>query len=301
MIFYFKVSLRAWKKHPWTQIFTVISFGMLLFICTFFYWAMKTVDPILSQLKKDQVLTVYLKGSHPEGAEQEVIDSLKFVMSSSTSVKSDSNSQYQLELVKPEAFLGRLEGVYPDLTKELRGMGQEMVSLLPRFISMSGLVEPGLIEKIKSLPQIESVESSMGRFTPMISALESFKNGALVFLLGILLTLATVFFLITKMNQSLYSETLTLFKLMGADTFSLKTPGLLSGLLTGLLGGLFCVSLWFLMSASMLQLLRAISPFFKNIQPPSVIVMVATPMIIGVLLGLVFGFLNGGELKRRKV
>jgi len=282
MMIYFKIALRGWRKHPWTQSFSVIAFGVLLFLSTFFYWAYQSIHPVTKQLYEDQVLTVFLKQNLSVEAEKEVVDTLQSVMSS-------SQKKIESEFVEPEKFIHKLGVQYPELANELQSLGQDMNVLIPRFISLSGSLEQGAIEKIKAIPQVESIESSLGRYQPVLMALQSFQRGLLVFLFGLVLTFVTVLLLNAKMNQSLFIETINILKWMGANTVTLKFPAVISSVISGVLGAFLSILLWWLFSAEWIKLLQVLSPFFAQLKPPSLITISMVSLSVGLFLGVSLG------------
>src|SRR5262249_47235875 len=139
---------------------------------------------------------------------------------------------------------------FPELSRELEDLGTEMSVVVPRYVSISGILtdtegatadgerDPRpVLERVRSVSGIESAESSKDRFKPVVGAFQALRWVARLLAYGLCLALLAGLIHLARMNSALHGESLSLLRLWGAGEWTLRIPSALSGLSVGALGG----------------------------------------------------------------
>src|SRR5205823_6003404 len=121
----------------------------------------------------------------------------------------------QIKLVEARQFVSRIKGQYPDLARELDELGPEMETVIPRYVSVSGILSDGAVEKVKGVSGVDSVESSKDRNRRVLGAFLALKWLARMLGAGICLALLTGLIHLSRMNAYLHSDAISLLKLWG--------------------------------------------------------------------------------------
>lgn len=270
-----KLSLKPWKINPFNQFLTSLSVGFLLFSCGMLFWIERGLRPVLHRIKSEQVITAYLNPSLEKAGEDKLVDTVKTLIGSRPA---------EIEFVNTEEFLNRLKEPYPDLSQEIEKLGADKEKLLPRYLSVSGILPTSIFEKIRTTPGIDSAESSANRYPHVFSAFQALRRMTQLLMAGLCLALFILLIQLARLNANVQHDSLSLLRLMGAKFFSQRLPSLLSGLWSGLLGGILASTAWILSSSLLADRFQTLSPWLKQIPPP--------PMEIGIAL-LLFGILFG--------
>src|SRR6185503_2631247 len=105
-----KLALRPWRLAPFSQIFSAIAVGLLLFLTSFLFWLQDGLRPVLTRLQGEQVITAYLAKSldHKDGTR--IIDKITAQV---------GEPGIEIKLVNSSQFIQLLKNQYPDLAREL--------------------------------------------------------------------------------------------------------------------------------------------------------------------------------------
>jgi cell division protein FtsX len=284
-MFLLKLALRPLRKSPASQVFSVIALAFLLFSLALLYSVQKDLGPVLNRLKNEQKMTVYLDLNIEAKDEAEVIDSIR----TSLGAHSENPADTEINVVKGSQFLDKLRGTFPDLTRELEAMGNEVETVLPRYVTASGVFKDDTLDALKGLHGVEGVESNRDRYGKVVGAFATLKWVIRLLTAGAALTLITALILLSRLNLGLQAEAMTALKLWGAGPFTLRVPGALSGLMVGLTGGLLAAFAWIRLAPGFFHQLHLLSPFLADAS--SMQGAIAIPLLAaGILCGLVAGF-----------
>ena len=278
-----KLSLRPWRRSPYSQLFTSIAVGVLLFLASFLFWMQRSLHPVIDRLTNEQVITAYLDPALDAKAEAEVVDTIR------TNVGAHANAD--IELIQSDRFINHLRGDYPELARELEDLGSEMQTVIPHYISVSGILPTETLTEVKAVKGIQSAESSADRFQNVVGAFRALKWIITLLTLGLALALVTGLIHLGRTNAYLYQETSLLMKLMGASQAALRIPGLISGMLVGLLGGFFAAAGWTTLGISMTHHVRSLSPMLRYM-PESHSGFALVLVLVGTGLGALSGTLG---------
>src|SRR4051812_34595422 len=106
-----KLSLRPWRLAPLSQVFSALAMGVLLFMVGFLIWMQAGLNPVISRLQGEQVLTAYFKPEVLKKDEPLIVDSVKEAVG--------AQAVSEISMVDAPKFISLVEKHYPDLAHEL--------------------------------------------------------------------------------------------------------------------------------------------------------------------------------------
>src|SRR5262249_29759963 len=134
---------------------------------------------------------------------------------------------------------------------------------------VTGALGESVVDQIRKVAGIESVDSSKDRYRPTLGAFRAVRWIARLLVAGLALALLTGLMHLARMNAHLHRETFALLRLWGAGTWELRAPGLISGVLVGALGGACAGAIWIGAAPWIGEQIRALSPIMHLIAPPA--------------------------------
>ncbi len=282
-----RIALRPWRLALLSQVFSSFAVGILLFMVLFLYWLQAGLKPVIYHLQAEQVVTAYLKAEIEKKDEPHIVDTIKESVG--------SQAVTEVSMVDAPQFIRQIEKFYPELAHELGGLGAETHRIVPRYVSITGMIEDSRIEKIKAVSGVESVESSKDRYRPVVGAFRILRWVARLLSFGLGVALLTGLVHLARMNSYLNQDAVSLLRQWGAGSLTQNAPAVISGLMVGALGGVVASGIWVGAGLSLSRHIRGISPLLKNMpiaSPTGIIILLAA----GVLAGSVAGAL--GSLQR---
>lgn len=277
-----KIALRAWRRAPISQSLSAMAVGFLLFLVGFLMWLHYALGPVLTRLKTEQVITAYVSPEVSEREADQLIDSIK------TSLGSSVLENAKIEFTNSEGFLEKARESYPELISQLVELGNEIQFLIPKYISISGVLPQSTVEEVRKLKGIESVESSSHRFRYMITALSTLQRVTQVLMIGLCFSLLVGLIQLLRMNTQLQSDAISILRLWGAGGMILRIPGILANFFVGLAGGFTAFLTWKLFGSHLGSQIQSLSPLFKEM--PLGMDRIGTILLI---LGAMAGVLSG--------
>jgi cell division protein FtsX len=274
-----KLSLRPWKRSPYSQFFTSLAVGVLLFLASFLFWMQWGLSPVIDRLQHEQVITAYLDNAVEPSAETTIVDT----------IRTQVGAHAEIKMVEPEQFIAHLKNDYPELSRELEDLGPEVSTVVPRYVSVSGILPDSSLENVKSVRGVQSAESSTDRFQTVIGAFRALKWVAGFLTLGLCLALMTGLIHLGRTNAYLQQDAFILMKLMGASSGDLRTPSMISGLLVGLAGGILAACAWMTAGVWMAEHIRSLSPvlsYMSILSPGFSIALLALGLLMGAFAGV---------------
>lgn len=289
-MFLLKLGLRPWRLALWSQIFSALAVGFLILLAGIVFWIDRGLKPVVMRLQAEQVITAYLDTNLSVKDEKRVVDQIKTSLGARPA---------DVKLVDSGEFLKEIEKSYPDLGRELQDLGQEMNSVIPRYVSVAGVLHKSALDEIKGINGVESAESSKDRYKHIVSAFTTLRWVAKLLVAGLMLALLTGLFQLARMNRHLHEDALSLLKLWGANELTLRMPGILSGLVVGATGGLIAFSGWLFVSHSLVGKVKNLSPMLQEMPMPSAswaVYLFFVSIVVGMLSGL-FGISIRGRVQ----
>lgn len=284
-----KLSLRPWRLAPFSQLFSALAVGFLLFLMSFLFWLQQGLKPVLARLQGEQLIVAYLDTATEKKEEQRIVDQIRLNLGAHPS--NSASVAAEIKLVNTQEFIKVLKNQYPDLGHELEDLGPEMNQVVPRYVSISGLLPAGALERVKEVSGIESAESSKDRYTSVIGAFRALRWVCGVLMAGLGLALLTGLIHLSRMNAYLHRDALSLLRFWGAGGGVLSVPGMISGLIVGVIGGSVALGGWATLGKGLTLHVRALSLLLKGmptVQPWMPIAL----FLLGGLLGWIAGVLG---------
>ncbi len=279
-----KLSLRPWRAALLSQLFSALAVGFLLFLCGLSFWVQSGMEPVIAQIENRQILTAYLDPTVDKKEEPKVVDRIRTSLGARAGAPS-----YELKFVGSEQFADQLKGSYPDLSRELSDLGAEMNAIVPRYVSIAGILPDGALDRVRKINGVESADSSKDRNRHVVAAFSMLRWVARFMAAGMAIALLTGLIHLSRMNSFLHRETLAILRLWGASTTQLRLPSLISGLSVGLLGGLLAAIAWSAAGARLLGHLRALSPALRQLPQTPGWIAFAALLAAGCALGALAG------------
>ena len=289
-----KLSLRPWRMALWSQLFSSLAVGVLLLLVAFLFWMQQGLKTLITQMREEQVMTVYLDPSLDRESEEKLMGSVQALIG--------SDAPLEIQLMSAPRFIDRLKKTYPDLAREVEELSQDAPQIIPRYITISGILPHFAVEKIKELRGVESVESSKDRYHHIVGAFSVLRWIARVLIAGICFALITGLIHLSRMNAYLHGDALALLKLWGAGTQTLTYPGMISGALVGVIGGVLAASGWVTLGAWLSTHIRSISTLLSGMPHFAAhlaVLLLLLGLFVGALAGL-FGTLFAPQLRGEK-
>ncbi len=276
-----KLSFRPWRIAPLNQMISAFAVGSLLLLIGFLFWMQRGLWPVLNRLQGEQVITAYLNSSVESKEEEQLVDTIRVSIGSQRST--------EVKLMNAPRFIEMIKGQYPELGHELEDLGKDMNQVIPRYISVSGILPDSALDQIRDIPGVESAESSKDRSHSIVEAFSALRWIARILMGGVFLALLTGLIHLSRMNAYLHKDALMLLKFWGAGSFTLLSPGMISGLVVGFLGGGVACSGWLTMGVWLTHHVRNFSFILKGM-PAAHGNLAVLLFFMGGLVGLVAGF-----------
>jgi cell division protein FtsX len=281
MLLLMKLALRPWRLAPLSQLFSAIAVGFLLVMAGFLFWVQQGLRPVLARLHQEQVITAYLSPSVETGGEQHVADEIRLSLGAHA-------DHAEVRLVGADQFVAEVAKQYPDLAKEVQDLGSEASLVVPRYVSVSGILQDTALESIRTVSGIESAESSRDRYRSVVGAFSALRWVARLLVAGLGLALLTGLIHLARTNAYIHRDAIALMRLFGGGGFSLQAPGMLSGLGVGLLGGAMAAIAWVSAGVWLGHHVKNLSPLLRDM-PSLDPIFAAVLLLAGTLIGLIAG------------
>jgi cell division protein FtsX len=267
---------------PFTQFLAVSSVGFLLFLSGFMIWMDRGLKPVIARMEREQVITAYLDPALEDKDQGKIIDA----------IRTSLGARAEVRAVGAEQFLADVRTTHPDLAREIEDLGDEMKTVIPRFISATGLLAPDALEKVKAVQGVESAESSKDRFQNVIGAFYALRRVARILAGGLCVALLIGLLQLSKLNGQYQRDTIGLLWLWGAGSFIVRLPGVISGAVTGLLGGSVAAAAWATAGFWLANHLQQLSPMLHGMPSP-VLGIAGILLLAGLFIGVVSAVLHG--------
>jgi cell division protein FtsX len=277
-----KLSLRPWKLAPWSQLFASVAVGFLLLAGGSLYWFQRGLEPVIDRLRHEQVVTAFLSA---DSDAKQVSDSIRLALGA-------HGESAAIESVDAAGFMSELQQHYPELTRELSDLGQEAGAIVPRFISIAGMLPENAKDSIRAVSGIESAESSRDRYRNVVGAFQALRWVGRVLAAGLAFSVLVGLIHLGRVNSFFQGEALSILRLWGASALALRAPSVISGALVGLFGGLLAGTAWLGGASALAEQLRELSPLLKALpdaRPEIAVLFVVCGCLAGAASGLIAG------------
>jgi cell division protein FtsX len=288
-VYLLKLALRPWRLAPLSQLLSAAAVGFLLLLCGFLVWLERGLGPVVHRLGAEQVITAYLDPALDLRKEMDVKDSIQVAVGAQA---------VSVRLVSSDTFLKEIEGQFPELSKELSELGPDVDTVVPRYVSVAGVLPAQALERVKVVPGVESVESSRDRYRHVVGAFRALRWVARALVAGLLLALLTGLAHLARTHWHLHRDAISLLALWGAGPARVRAPGLLSGFSVGVAGGAVAFAGWSLAGGWLIAHVRALSPILLDLPAPGP-GMAGALLLCGAAAGLLAGAVSGTRVSVR--
>lgn len=278
------LAMRPWKLAPLSQLLSSAAVGVLLVLMGILFWMQDGLRPVVHRLSQEQVITAYLDSSIDSAGQAKVVDEIHVALGSHA-------EHLTIQMVGASEFVEKIQKSYPDLAKELDGLGEEVVSIVPRYVSISGWLDAASVDKIRAVHGVESAESSHDRNRAAMGAFSTLRWVAKLLMIGLALAMVSGFVHLAKTNSYIHRDVISLLKLMGAPTLALQTPAMISGLIVGTIGGAIGFIGWMSAGIWLSERVRHLSPLLHEMPQVSPWMGVAL-LCLSTTVGLFSGVLS---------
>ncbi len=283
-MFLLRLSLRPWRLAPVSQVSSAAAVGVLLLLVGFLAWMQAGLKPVVARLQGEQVVTAYLATDVESQDESRVLDQVRQSLG--------AQAISEIRLVGTQEFISNLKGQYPDLSRELQELGSETRAIVPRYVSISGMLANNAVDSVKLVSGIESAESSKDRYAHIVGAFSALRWVAKVLGVGLILALFTGLIHLSRMNAYLHQDALSVLRIWGATELTLRAPSMISGVIVGALGGFLASAGWLTAASWLVHHVRSLSPMLRDL-PSASFGWAAALMLGGMLVGLFAGAIGG--------
>jgi cell division protein FtsX len=279
-----KLALRPWRIALLSQVFSALAVGFLILLAGFLFWMERSLRPVVNRLQSEQVITAYLDSTVEAKDEEKIFDSIKVALGSQAARANE------LKLVPAQQFIQELREHYADLSNELVNIGEDMNSMIPRYV--------GTVDQVRAVPGVEAAETSVDRYKHIVGAFSALRWVAKLLAAGLCLALFTGLIHLSRMNAYLHKDALSLLRFWGAGGWILRVPAVLSSFGVGFLGGVLAFGGWVTGGLWLAKHLHTLSPILKDMPLPSV-QMGLMLLVAGSVIGLLAGTLAGGGVSAK--
>jgi len=275
-------------RSPYSQFFSSLVVGFLLLVTGVLVWLQQGLKPVLAHLQNEEVVTAYLAPDVDAIRESKIVDE----------IRADLGAHAEVQLVPTTEFVANIKKQYPDLGQELDNLGEEASSIIPRYVSISGVFPDGVVDRVRGVSGVESAETSRDRHRQVIGAISAIRWVARLLIVGLCMALFTGLIHLARTNMDIHRDAVTLMRLMGASASQLQLPSVFSGLWVGFCGGLVAAAGWVTVGAWLTHHVRGLSPLLREM-PHASASLAAALFVAGLIIGASAGLFGSAAAARQ--
>jgi len=241
-------------------------------------------------VERENRVSVFLAPGVASSSEKQITDRIV------QSLGAHAESQVQSKFVPAAETMKFLRDLHPELYAELRDLGQEGESLVPRVIHLTASFEEGrlgqAVAEVKKVQGVESVESTESRAATVGPAIRGLQWLLRLLTLGVAAAWILGWMALARSHSASLAGIAGPLRLWGAGAWTARAPGMLAGLWVGLPAGVIAAVAYAFLARPVLQKLAASSMLFEASSIPGLsgIVML---VITSAGAGLISGALSG--------
>jgi cell division protein FtsX len=259
----------------------------MLCLCGFLYWLQGALGPVIGKMQSEQVITAYLTPEVEERDQSRILDTIRVSLGAAPI----DAARAEVKLVDPTQFMKSIRAPFPELARELEGLGGDAAAVVPRFVTVSGILPAGALERVRDVHGVESAESSHDRNKQVVGAFQALRWVLRLLAAGLLVALLMGLIQLSRANAQSHADAVSLLRLWGARESTLRLPSVLSGASVGLAGAGAAALGWLAWGSWLVRHVRATSPFLQDLAPAGGTILVAL-VVGGVVLGTLSGLLG---------
>ena len=289
---------------PLGQALSSVVVGFLLLASGLLFWLQGGLLQTLQHLRAEEVITGIFASPLDDVQEARVLSEVHRLVDQTA----PPGDPPQVHYTSVRMLLDRLRTAYPELVQELENLGEDQTQVVPRTISVTGLMPPRFVQDFKRVAGIQSVETTKNRYRAVMGTFTALCWVARILMAGLCLALITGLVHLGRSNGYLYRDSLRLMRIWGAGGKDLLTPGLVCGLISGSLGGFLAATGWISAGRWLVREIRNLSPlllYMPSLSLAPALVLLAAGVLLGAFAGVLSSILtlsgSGGEPSTEKV
>ncbi len=280
-------GLRDLGLNPWAMMLTLAAVSLVAFLSGLFLMALVSLNHQLGTVRGETVFQVYWRPGTEMGIVREQWDGLKHVpgfMHSKTYTPDEALNTLGARLGRSPRGSNSLAGTFPALAGQSPLPATALVTFLPDEDDFDRWMEE-VTEYLKGLPGVERVAATplrdeLGHAWRKISHFVMWPSIAFLCLVLALVVGNTI-----RLSLVARAQEIEILRLVGAFTWYIRLPLMVSGAAQGFLGGCFALTLLNFVHAHIKDVLN-FPPLMIEIQflPVSLMaLLVIVPTLMGVL------------------
>jgi cell division protein FtsX len=256
-MFSLRLALRPWKLQPLSQFLTFTTLGVLMFLAGIFGWLSRSIPHLRAQLEGDRVASVFLDPATEAANLESVRDQIKVSLGASAA---------RVEYVDADRFLAQLAEKQPELAKEVTALGAEKDWIAPKHFAIRGAIGEREVERLKSIPGVESVSFSEKRFRPIVDNLSAMEWLCRLLAAATIFAMLAVLFLLGRINSGIFSEAEAIVAQMGGSDWQARFPSRLNPFLAAAAAAVLASALFWKIQPGIAQKIGSLSPFLRGLE-----------------------------------
>jgi cell division protein FtsX len=285
-----KLSLRSWRVNPGSQLgASLISSALLLCVALLLCLELSMMSA-RGRVERENRVSVFLAPTVASSSEKQITDRIVQLLGA------HAESQIQSKFVPAADTMKFLRDQHPELYAELRDLGQEGESLVPRVVHLTASFEEGLLGQavadLRKLQGVESVESTESRAAIVGPAIRGLQWLLRLLTLGVAAAWILGWMALARSHSASLAGIAGPLRLWGAGRWTARAPGMLAGFWVGLPAGVIAAIAYAFLARPVLQKLAASSTLFEASAIPGisgVVMLVVTSACAGLISGTLSG------------
>jgi cell division protein FtsX len=285
-----KLSLRAWRLSPGSQFGASLISSALLLCVALLLCLELSIQSARGRVERENRVTVFLAPGIAPDSEKKITDRI------TQSLGAHSETQVHSKFVSIADTMTFLRDKHPELHAELRDLGQDGESLVPRAVHLTASFDEGrlgqAIAEVKKIQGVDSVDSTESRAAAVGPAIRGLQWLLRLLTLGVAAAWILGWMALARSHAASLAGISGPMRLWGAGPWTARAPGMLAGFWVGLPAGVIAAIAYALLARPALQKLATSSALFEASAIPGasgVLMLVVTSAVAGFASGALSG------------
>ncbi|NDD91960.1 hypothetical protein EBZ37_07740 [bacterium] len=285
-----KLSLRAWRSSPGSQFGASLISSALLLAVALLVCLELSMSSARGKLEHENRISVFLSPTVPASDEDKLTDQIR------ESLGAHAESIVQSKFVPVQDTMGYLKENHPDLYAEIRDLGEEGQSLVPRVVHVTALFDSEAlstsVSAVQKIGGVESVETTEARAAALRPAVRGLQWLVRLLTIGVAAAWILGWIALARSHAASLAGISAPLRLWGAADWTARTPGMLAGFWVGLPAGVIAAIAYSFFARPVMMRLATSSSLFDSAAIPGfsgLMVILVTSSIAGLASGALSG------------
>ena len=285
-----KLSLRAWRLAPASQLGASLISAALLLCVALLLCLEFSMTSARGKIERENRISVFLAPSVAAGEEEKITDQIR------QSLGAHAEGSVQSKFVPVSETMKALKESHAELYNELRDLGAESESIVPRVVHLTARFDSGSVlaaaDSVRKIPGVESVETTEARAAALRPAVRGLQWLVRLLTVGVAAAWVLGWIALARSHAASLSGITAPLRLWGAADWTARTPGMLAGFWIGLPAGIMAALAYSFLARPVLQKLAVSSSLFDVAAIPGfsgVLVLLLTSTLAGLSSGALSG------------